>query len=123
MAYGVVVTKELHNQDAFQIGYHFGIMLVIAGAFVNFFYDQPAITFWETWDILLKVSLLLGIANIGLTLALKMCHKSGNISMLMFLNVVTGYMISLFRYGESPNTIALIGSGCIFLSLLLVLIK
>lgn len=69
------------------------------------------------------ISIPLGISNIGMNVALKMSNKSGNISMMMFNNVVIGYFISLFRYGETPNLVAIIGSVCIFISLLLVLIK
>lgn len=45
MAYGIILTKEIHNQDAFQIGFHFGLTQVIIGSFTNFFFEQTPMSF------------------------------------------------------------------------------
>ena len=43
--------------------------------------------------------------------------------MVMFNNVVTGYLISVFRYGERLNWLAIMGSCGIFFRLFFVLIR
>lgn len=45
VAYGIILTKEIHTQDAFQIGFHFGFSQVIFSAILNFFFDQSSISF------------------------------------------------------------------------------
>jgi drug/metabolite transporter (DMT)-like permease len=80
-------------------------------------------TVGETISAFVKVSILLGLANIFLTLALTITKKTGTVTMIQFANVIWGYLISIFRYNEKINILAICGSICIFFGLMFVLIK
>lgn len=122
-AYAVVLTKSIKAANAYQIGFHFGFVQVIGGLLAGVWIGVPNFSFLEEAKVFLLVSIPLGIANVLLTVALTMTKKTGNLTMVMFNNVVTGYFISTFRYDEKLNWLALLGSACIFLGLFFVLIR
>jgi hypothetical protein len=93
------------------------------GIMTGFVLGIPEFSFVETLEVMLKVSLPLGIANVLLTLSLTMTRKTGNLTMVTFNNVITGYLVSIFRYDEEPNWLAITGSLCIFIGLFFVIIK
>jgi drug/metabolite transporter (DMT)-like permease len=122
-AYALVLTKEIKSQNAYQIGFHFGLVQTIMGAAVGLGVGLPSMDLTQSLLMFVKVSMPLGIANVLLTLSLTMTKKTGNLTMVMFNNVVTGYLISVFRYGERLNWLAIMGSCGIFFGLFFVLIR
>lgn len=55
--------------------------------------------------------------------AIKMTQNTGVVTMLVFVGVIVGYIISVFRYNEQVNIICVIGAGLIVYGLKKILIK
>jgi drug/metabolite transporter (DMT)-like permease len=98
-AYAMVLTKEIKTQDAYQIGFHLGLMQIFTGAFAGIWLGYPTISVVDETMMFLKVSIPLGIASVLMTLSLTMTKKTGSLTIVTFGNVLTGYLISVFRYG------------------------
>lgn len=49
--------------------------------------------------------------------------KSGNVTIVGFSTVFIGYLISMIRYQETPNEIGVVGSICIGIGLVCVLLR
>jgi len=54
---------------------------------------------------------------------IKTTTKTGHASIIGFSGTVLGYLISIFRYGETPSFVGIMGSIMIFVGLVLVLLK
>lgn len=70
-----------------------------------------------------KVGVLIAVSVFFYTTALMMTNKTGNLTIIGFCSVIIGYLISIFRYGESPNIFGVVGSVGILIGLIFILHK
>lgn len=106
-AYAIVLTKKI-KANTFQINYVLGIYLLLAGA-LAYPYAESKCT---------KLSLFLSIFFFGIPIvlaqwffiaSLTMTKNTGVLTMLGFTSILIGYIVSIFRYGEQPNFVSLLG--------------
>lgn len=72
---------------------------------------------------ILKVGVTIAISVFFYTTALMMTNKTGNLTIIGFCSVIIGYIISIFRYGESPNIFGILGGIGILIGLIFILLK
>jgi drug/metabolite transporter (DMT)-like permease len=81
----------------------------------------------QTWKDELHALVFVGMFMVGSSMfyigGVKTTTKTGVATIIGFIGTVTAYVISIFRYGEIPNFIAILGSITIFIGLVLVLLK
>lgn len=65
----------------------------------------------------------MGVSSGVYILSLFYTKKSGNIAIMSFVSVVVGYAISMYRYDETPNKFAVVGSISIGIGLFLTVIQ
>ena len=108
-AYGIVESKLIQNCNTFQISFHLGLCVLISSGF--FYPTMP--TQPDPWNVLIGV----GTTGIPLTFAqflfikaFSLSNQHGRVSIMMFSMVVTSYLVSIFRYHESFNLVAVGGT-------------
>lgn len=108
-AFGLVIQKEITGVNGLKISYHSGILFALATAFIYPVAVTEPISFQEFMKGCCISGLLMCFVQILFTTAYNMSHKSGILTMLTMLTVVTSYFVSLFTYHENLNPICLIG--------------
>ena len=117
--YAILVTKKLVRTSAVQINYHLGLGLILASAtfipyaFANPDYHVPSLQ--EFGLCFLVTGLPLGVGQLIFISALLMTKKYGVVTPFQFTNIVVGYLLSIFRYGEPVNPLCLVGAVAIVL--------
>jgi drug/metabolite transporter (DMT)-like permease len=80
-----------------------------------------------TWKEELHAFFFVGLFMVGSSVfyigGIKTTTKTGAATIISFSGTVTGYIISIFRYGETPNLFGILGSIILFIGLVLVLLK
>lgn len=80
-------------------------------------------TWVEELNAFFFVGVLMCMSSVFYIGGIKTTAKAGHATIIGFSGTVTGYMISIFRYGETPNFVGISGSLLIFVGLVLVLLK
>ncbi len=55
--------------------------------------------------------------------ALLITKNTGNLTMMIFVSVVVGYVVSILRYNETVNPICLVGTALIVFGLARIVLK
>lgn len=123
-AYAMIITKDLKETNPIQLSFVSGILYGGMGTLLYFPYQNTRlVTPYElVFDIIFAgglITLATYLYMVGLTIS----KKTGNLTMTNFATVIFGYIISIVRYGETPNALGVFGSAFIFIGLFLVLIK
>lgn len=66
---------------------------------------------------------MLSISSISFIGAITMTKNTGVLTMFMFVGVIVGYMISVFKYNEAINPICIIGTVLIIYGLSKIVLK
>lgn len=108
-AYGVIETKVLRNLNTFQINFHFGICTLLASALL-YPLDKPAATPRQMATGIFTTGIPMTVGQFLFIGALSITEKHGKVSIMMFAQVIMGYILSIFRYKESVNLVAVLGT-------------
>ena len=116
-AYGVVLTKKLKNTNGIQINYYLGLLVLFQGApLVPYGFSDPQYvtpTMSEFLTLLILGGIPMTLGQMFYILALTLTPNYGMLTPFMFTSIIFGYLMSIFRYGESVNVICLIGAVAI----------
>lgn len=115
-SYGFVVTKNL-TYNAFQVNYFLGIVNIFMGAIVYQILplnpssnpDAKVPSEYNFYWGILFTGIPLVFDQCFLILALLMCKQSGVIIMSSYNSTIVGYLISVFRYKETPSMFVNLG--------------
>ncbi len=89
-----------------------------------FIYPNPeTISFGHNIKLLFLIGIPLAMSFIFYNSGLRVAKKTGVASMMDFSVVIIGYVVSIFKYNETVNLLGVVGSLCIFVGLLLVVVK
>lgn len=131
-AYGIILTKELTRTSTLQINLNLGIISCLIGGVLSFV-EIPSVlpattvnnpmTWMEQLDAFFYVGVFMCMSSIFYIGGVKTTTKTGQATIVGFSGTVTGYLISIFRYDETPSFIGISGSIMIFAGLVLVLLK
>lgn len=132
-AYGIVVTKDLKQSTVPQINLHLGLMNCFVTGLICFL-EFPGtedlaikellpLTAWETLQAFVLVGLFLSVSSLLYIASVRTCSNTGAVTLLNYSCVVYAYCLSIFRYGEQPNIVGVLGSCGVLLGLFLVLWK
>jgi len=131
-SYGIVITKELTRTSTLQINLSLGLISCLLSGLFSFV-EIPSVlaattvnnpmTWLEQLDALFYVGVLMCMSSIFYIGGIKTTTKTGQATIIAFTGTVFGYLISIFRYGETPSFVGIIGSIMIFAGLVLVLLK
>ena len=113
-AYGSVITKKLTNTNSVQINYFQGIIIIFITsiltpqAFANTNYNRMTM---ETlgWTFLFA-GLPTALGGFAYTTALTITKNYAMVTPFMFIGIVLGYLLSVFRYHEDVSFLCLMGS-------------
>ena len=109
-AYAIVQTKMVKNCNTYQINFHLGICILVSSALLYPLNDheyQP-IPNLITAVFLTAVPMVLG--QIMFIAAFSITEQHGKLSVMLFGLVVIAYAISILRYHEAVNKVAVIGT-------------
>lgn len=120
----MVITKDLKETNPVQLSFGSGFIFCWMACICYLPYQNTrVITFNELVFDMIFVGGLLALSTYLYMIGLTLSKKTGNLTITNFSTVVIGYIISVVRYGETPNLIGIFGSAFIFVGLILVLIK
>jgi drug/metabolite transporter (DMT)-like permease len=108
-AFGLVIQKEIRGVSGLKISYHSGILFSLTTSFIYPVAVTNPISFPEFLKGCGISGLLMCFVQIMFTTAFNMSSKTGVLTMLTMLTLVTSYFISLFTYHESLNPICVVG--------------
>lgn len=122
-AYAQVITKRLHGVNSIQINVHLGLFfLFTSGVFYPTQVSTPVSI--EKYIISLFASgLVITIAQITFIGATTMTKNTGVLTMFMFVGVIVGYLVSVFKYNEAINPICTAGAALIIFGLSKIVLK
>ena len=107
-AYAVVITKKLEKTNAIQANFHQAIILLLGSAL---FY--PLLESKTDLKTLALGMLLSGIPSALCQLlfvgSLMLSPNTGILTMIPFTDLIWAYLLSMFRYNESPNIFCSVG--------------
>jgi drug/metabolite transporter (DMT)-like permease len=118
-SYGQVLIKKLKNSSSLEIMYFQHMVLLFASALLlpiglqddNF--NKPSFSDLFKLSIFTCIPLCLG--GLGINQALLMTNNYGLVTPFMFSSIISGYLVSVIRYGEEMNMVSLFGTISIVL--------
>ncbi len=110
--YAIVITKKT-GANTFQINYILGLVLLISGG-VCYPYVESKATALELVTALFVTGLPLVFGQLLFIGSLTMTKDTGVLNMVNFWSIFVGYLVSIFRYKETPNIPTTIGVVLVF---------
>ena len=122
-AYAQVITKRLHGVNSIQINVYLGLFfLFTSGVLYPTQVTTPVPI--EKYIISFFVSgIVITIAQITFIGATTMTKNTGVLTMFMFVGVIVGYLVSVFKYNEAINPICTAGAILIIFGLSKIVLK
>jgi drug/metabolite transporter (DMT)-like permease len=117
-AYGQISLKKCVNVHSIQINFNFGIVLTVISTLLYPIFVTNPMPMSKIYLALILCGAPIAVSNLLYVHAMRINKNTGLLNLLMFLSVVVGYGMSIFRYGESVNIICLLGSLMILLGLM-----
>ena len=108
-AYGMVIIKDIKHMKQLQIALNLGLVLLATSGLLYCACGSGSFTMRKLLESFLLSGLLTAITASTIIAATSMVKNTGTISILIFVNVVVGYFISIFVYKESQNMFCLAG--------------
>ena len=115
--YSLVLVKLFKNTDSYQINYFQGLVFVVVDAVLfpygvnNDQYHNPSVV--EIFYAMIFMGIPITVGLIAFGSALLWTNKYGKLTPFMFVSIIFGYVVSVFRYGESVNVVCLLGTVAI----------
>jgi hypothetical protein len=98
-AYGQISLKKCINVHSVQVNFHFGIVLTIISAFLYPIFVTNPVPMSKIYLALLICGAPIALSNLLYVHAMRINSNTGLLNLLMFISVVVGYGLSIFRYG------------------------
>ena len=121
-AYSLVQLKEIREYNSFQTNFHMAIVFMYGGGLA-----YPALEGVASMGRLAMGLLLTGvpiaIAQMLFIGGITMSKETGSLTMLNFIGVVIGYLVSVFRYHENPNLISIFGMAMVTVGVYVTIFK
>ena len=94
----MVLTKQMVDINCVQINFHFSSLIMFSTGILYPLYVPQRFDISKILWALLYVGLPISVAGFMFNAALTMSNKTGALSISIFLSVIIGYFISIFRY-------------------------
>ena len=107
--YAQVITKELTDLTPYQATYHAGITTALSSSVAYCFAGQYKFTVEKLLICSLTVGLPSLLSVILMITGIQMVRKTGILLMFGFINVIWGYLFSVYYYKESQNVFCIMG--------------
>jgi hypothetical protein len=115
-SYSVVIIKNIKGMNSSQINYHQGFTVILVSGFFYPFFENKA-TLEDLVSCLFVNIVPVMIGQMFFIAALTMSKNLGILTMITFMTVVVAYLLSIFRYHETQNTICTVGVLLVVLGL------
>lgn len=116
-AYGLLRVRTFHKNNHTYVNFHLGVMFSITSGFLYPYQAQQKTSLWILFMSIFMVGLPMAIAQLVFVAGLGLNKKTGQIVILTGLPVIVGYVVSYFRYGETLQSLELMGSIMILIGL------
>ena len=118
-SYGLVLIKKLKNSSSLEIMYMQHMVLLFATAILlpiglqdeNFY--KP--NFPDLFKLAVFTCIPISLGGLAINQALLMTSNYGLVTPFMFSSIISGYLVSVIRYGEEMNMVSLFGTISIVL--------
>lgn len=110
--FGVVTTKKA-QANTFQVNFIMGFCMLFSGAMVYPFSESRSSVSVLLFSFLLTAMPLV-VSQWLFIGSLTMTKDTGTLNMMNFWSIFVGYLVSIFRYNESPNLITTLGILLVF---------
>ena len=107
--YAQVITKELTGLTPYQATYHAGITTALSSSIAYCFTGQYKFTVEKLLICSFTVGLPSLLSVILIVIGIQMVKKTGILLMFGFINVIWGYLFSVYYYKESQNVFCIVG--------------
>jgi len=122
-AYAQVITKRLHGVNSIQINVHLGLFFLFTSGILYPTQVVKPVSIEKNIIALFASGLLITIAQITFIGATTMTKNTGVLTMFMFVGVIVGYLVSVFKYNEAINPICTAGAALIVFGLSKIVLK
>ncbi len=122
-AYAQVITKRLNNVNSIQINIHLGLFFMFT---TGIFYPTQVSSPISIDKIIIGIFMggfVIAFAQITFIGAMTMTKNTGVLAMFLFVGVIVGYLVSVFKYNEAINPICTIGALLIIFGLSKIVFK
>jgi len=98
-AYGQISLKKCINVHSVQVNFHFGIVLTAISAILYPIFVTNPVPLYKIYFALLVCGAPIALSNLLYVHAMRINKNTGLLNLLMFVSVIAGYGLSIFRYG------------------------
>jgi drug/metabolite transporter (DMT)-like permease len=116
-AYGLLRVRTYYKGNHTYVNFHFGLCLTIVSGFLYPYQVSRKTDLSILFTSIFLVGLPLALGQLGLVASLALNKNSGQLLILSGIPVLVGYLVSYFRYGETIESMEMIGSILILVGL------
>jgi drug/metabolite transporter (DMT)-like permease len=116
-AYGLLRVRTYYKGNHTYVNFHFGLCLTVVSGFLYPYQVARKTDLTILINSIFFVGIPLAIGQLGLVAGLALNKKSGQLLILSGIPVIVGYLVSYFRYGETIESMEMIGSILIMIGL------